>query len=259
MDDDDDDDKALRRTPWLTKLEYRLQVVGIDSPTLALASVALLTVVFFVAIRQGGVELSFEQLAAYEKRTVSFQGGSAYLVEVGLDAEPSIFHTMSKDAWVKVSHDVDYVAFIYTKFHDMTTTEEWIGRALRILSDSDLPELGMVLCSCGCVVSNALFRHVDSRWGGDECFVLPGFVLGSDLVYWMHEETPDATCARVAPLSSSRKTSVFASEIALAREQIEDLHRKLANQRRNPTGLKEWLAKKQSLLKRRKHQDEPRL
>jgi hypothetical protein len=74
-------------------------------------AIAIVTLVFFSAIRRHDVELSFDQLSAFERHVHTFGNKTVYVVSP--NKPDLVLATLPHDDWTKVSSKIDFVAFVY--------------------------------------------------------------------------------------------------------------------------------------------------
>jgi hypothetical protein len=197
---------------------------------LALIFVAfcVVTGAFYAAIRRHDVELSFDQLSAFERHVNTFGNRTVYVVDP-LQTDP-VLSTLPHEDWTKISHKIDYIAILYGDIYTVSALppEELVhtlGAALEKLRPHCY---GIVLFSCGCLVHNVLFQHVSARFNGMECAMLPGFVFEEHAVRWVDiPESPRGCPARETVLSKPWFT-LHSWSLAPARSEYSALRQHLA-------------------------------
>ncbi len=181
-------------------------------PALCVLVTLTTTLVYYVAIRQHNVELSFEQKMSLAQQTTVLANRTFYVTSKPDD----LVHTIATSDWAKVSARIDVVA--YTKVADSPL---WATKVSHALAAFNPPGLGVVLHPCGCVVPNALLRRSALRFGTDTCAMLPGFVFPSRHVAWIDEPPAAAKCEIKAPEHNWYAAHV--SKLAQARADFREL------------------------------------
>lgn len=162
-----------------------------------LFAVALLCVtgIYYVAMRQHNVELSFDQLSTFERQTRMVANRTLYLSEQHRsDATIDLAVALAREDWAKVSAKIEYVAFVFDDTFSFVGNRAWGLNVARAIASFDPPGLGLTLFPCGCVVPNAFLRRSDVRFAGLECAMLPGFVFPHSNVVFIEDPPSVHTC-----------------------------------------------------------------
>lgn len=175
------------KTPrsWLRRL---LPYAAPISVTLA---IAVVTGVYYVAIRTHSVELSFDQLSAFERQVSNLGNSSLYLIEPPRRDE--VMDSLSTEDWAKVSASIDLVAFIYDDPVSFVNTA-WLAKVNHAFKSMPFSGYGIVLFPCGCVIPNTVFVNTQVRFNGAECTMLPGFVIQNDFVAFIDTDSAKNPC-----------------------------------------------------------------
>jgi hypothetical protein len=201
--------------------------LDLDAAFFWLLLVACVTIMFFLNLRGGNVELNPSQVAEYERRTQVLSNSTVYIVEV--HRPEGLLSKLAPADWARVSTAIDYVAYVYDDLPAFLA-DEWVARVERVLRDPSAAHaprvragLGILLLPCGCVLPNAYFRAVAPRLGGMECLLLPGWVLPHGDVHWIPEISVDeeASCKRQKRIAASRVVAEYATELATIRRALE--------------------------------------
>lgn len=196
-----------------------------------LAVFILITLVFYFTIRHHDIELSFDQLSAFERQVHSLGNRTIYSIDVS--RKDAVFSKLSNDDWAKISRKIDYVAFTYDDFNSLTagTTshDQLFGTLSQELEGIQPHGYGIALFSCGCLLHNIMFQHVSTRFDGMECAMLPGFVLDNDDVRWVETALQDDACLNRDRLlgqpwfyAQLPKLSKARSEYSLVRKHLSE-------------------------------------
>jgi hypothetical protein len=170
------------------RLRTLLGVQQSDSCTsfaLFLIAFCIVTGAFYAAIRRHDVELSFDQLSAFERHVHTFGNRTVYIVDPS-HRDP-VLSTLAHEDWTKISYKIDYIAFLYNDMDSFTTmsSDEFVHKAASALEELKPHCYGISLFSCGCLIHNVLFQHTSTRFDGMECAMLPGFVFEEDAIQWV--------------------------------------------------------------------------
>lgn len=180
-------------TPLSTKLD-------LDSAFFWLLVAFLLTAFAFVSFRDRHLSLNNAQLAEYQRRSQFLSNSTVYIVEVGLPE--TLLHALSRSDWKRISDDIDLVAFVWDDL-PVFLTDAWVRAAEAVLSNPRNPTaISLALFDCGCVIPARYFTLVEQRLAGYECLLLPGWVLDSKRVHWLHVSDSDSCKRRNAVLGS---------------------------------------------------------
>jgi hypothetical protein len=164
------------------------------SCALVLVAFCIATAAFYAAIRRHDVELSFDQLSAFERHVHTFGNRTVYVVDPS-HPDP-VLSTLPHEDWTKISYKIDYVAFLYNDLYMFTnmTPDAFVHTAASALEELKPHCYGIALFSCGCLIHNVLFQHTSTRFDGMECAMLPGFVFEQDAIRWVHIPESAAGC-----------------------------------------------------------------
>lgn len=143
-----------------------------------LAALLVTTGVYYAAIRAHNVDLTFVEHSAFERQMHVIGNTTAYVVE--LDKE-SLLTTLPAEDWAALSGRIEAVVFTRGDMWGLLGSEvvEGVGRAVREVGK------GIVMFGCGCALRNEVVKGVGTRFGGDWCVMVPGFVVGSANVTWV--------------------------------------------------------------------------
>lgn len=158
----------------------------------AFCAVIVLSVVYYVAIRDHSVELSFDQLSAFERQVQTVGNHSVYVVEAG--QQDDVLSSLAREDWAHVSSRIDYVAFVYGDVSAVMDSDSWVRKVSGALEDMKPRGYGVVLFACGCVFPNIIFTDTKTRFQGYECAMLPGFVMGKDAVRFVNVSVVEEKC-----------------------------------------------------------------
>jgi len=210
-----------------TDLRNQMYKTCVAYSRLILCSFALLvsSCVYYVAIRSHTIELSFDQLSAFERQVQTIGNNSVYVVEPPKRDE--ILSSLPREDWAKLSSRIEYVAFVYDEMYSVIGSGTWIAEVSTLLSKMQPPGYGVVLFSCGCVVPNIVFTKTHIRFDGNECTMLPGFVFGKESVRFMDVKLPTLRCRNRDRVLSSRWYETNAWKLEDARSEHEALRKKL--------------------------------
>lgn len=159
-----------------------------------LMGVVCFSVVYFVAIQQHNVELSFDQLSMFDRQVQTVGNVSVYSAEAG--KRDALLGTLTTEDWAKVSSRIDYVAFVYGDTARGMRSAEWMRGIGGVLDRMRPRGYGIVLFKCGCVVPNFVFTKTRTRFDGFECAVLPGFVMGKEAVRFVEVPVAEEVCGK---------------------------------------------------------------
>lgn len=183
---------------------------------------AAITGVYFLAIQEHDVELSFDQQLELERQTYRIANHSMYMAKSGSDAD--LISALAHEDWSKVSKRIEWVVFSSRMKIEDRPTVEWTAKITSLFAEFVPPNLGVILFPCGCVVPNAFLTTGNSnsvRFGGDmECAMLPGFVFPHKYVAWT-----DAKPTKNHPQHCIHSAGWFAqheTKLARARQAFEN-------------------------------------
>lgn len=189
---------GTRRRPSRSHL---LRVLGLDTRAGA-ASFAILffvfllvTLAFDAAIKRHDVELSFDQLAAFERHVQTFGNRTVYTVDL---AKPDgVLSQLNSEDWTKLSWKIEFILFMYEDIFASTklSHDDLVQGLIEQLEGITPHGYGIALYSCGCMVHNVLFQHVSARFGSAVCAMLPGFVFPPKDVRWVEPGLKLPSCA----------------------------------------------------------------
>jgi len=217
-----------------------LQRQGYDVPFLLLLSTLFLTALFLIALQHKDVELTFEQLTDFEKRTYTHYSNTPaslnsttptliYVIDRPIHSE-SLFKSLAVEEWAIVSKEIQYVTILYESVMKMSG-DAWVNAGRHGLRNTSAPNLSIVLFECGCFVSNLLFMNVGTRFNGNECVVLPGFVIPDEYVVFrsrVEMGMEGMECEEeVRNIVESVKLDEYADLIESARVEYEEFRKKL--------------------------------
>lgn len=216
-----------RRSP--ARSRSALNKLDLDSAFFWLLLVFLLTVFTFLSLRDRHVQLNPNQVAEYERRSQFLSNSTVYIIEVS--RPEGLLTKLSANDWTKISADIDFVAFVFDDL-PLFLTDDWVAAAERVLLDRAQPHaarvsagVGVALFPCGCVIPNEYFRQVDTRLGGYECLLLPGWVLPHEDVHWLdvRESAAPETCKRRQNVLAARMTARYRKELKEIHEAVDAL------------------------------------
>lgn len=164
------------------------------SAVITAAAVLIFTCIYFIAIRQHNVELSFDQLSAFERRVQNVGNYSIYVVEAG--AKDDVLATLPREDWGKVANRVDFVAFVYGEVSGLIGGARWMEKVAKVFKVGMGRAYGIVLFECGCVVPNLVFKMTKTRFQGAECMMLPGFVMDKEAVRFVKSGMEGRKCLK---------------------------------------------------------------
>jgi len=160
-------------------------VVGV---VIGLLLTACVTGVYFLAIQEHDVELSFDQQLELERQTYRIANHSMYMAR---SSATDLISALSHEDWSKVSKRIDWVVFISISISissgakiEERPSVEWTAKMSALFADFVPPNLGIILFPCGCVVPNKFVTLANVRFSGMECAMLPGFVFPHKYVAW---------------------------------------------------------------------------
>lgn len=195
----------------------------------------ILTIVYFIAIRQHDVQLSFQQMSMLERRVHRIGNHTLYIVQ--LPTTDEFLTEFSADDWKKLSISrVDFVAFIYDDMQSfvstfvsspLTQSSPTIEGLLDKFQTLTPQQLSIVLFPCGCIIPNFMFMHTNTRFDGHECQMLPGFIMPKEAVAFVNLAMPSGTCrSREAVLAAPWYTN-YVYKLQKARDEYVSLRHKL--------------------------------
>lgn len=228
-----------------------LRLPGGGMTRLPLAAIAVvlgtivLTVVYYVAIRQQDVQLSFEQLTEFESHVQSAGNLSSYVVELPRrHGEELLVTALSASDWRKLSERrrIDFITFLYDDVDTMPPASTWLPHVAHRFSTDVVPTgYGVVLFHCGCIIPNVMFTRIQSRFDGYECVMLPGLVVPNNAVAFVNitelagsqqppqqQQQEQLPCARRNSVLSFKWYENFAWKLQKAREEHESLRSQLS-------------------------------
>lgn len=214
----------LRRTPYYLSQLSRFFSCNIGVLVTA-AAVLIFTCIYFIAIRQQNVELSFDQLSAFERRVQTVGNHSIYVVEAG--AKDDVLATLPRDDWGKVASRIDFVAFVYGEVSGMVGGVRWMEEVARVFKEGVGKAYGIVLFECGCVVPNLVFRETKTRFQGAECMMFPGFVMGKEVVRFVKGGIEDGKCLKRDTVLGGEWYNEHAWKLQDARMEHQELRKRI--------------------------------
>lgn len=194
-------------------------------PLLTLIAVVVVTAVYYAAIQSHDVELSFDQLSTFERQVTTVGNRSIYVCSGG-NAKDMIY-SLQQYEWEKVASNIDFVAFVYDEVYKMRLNSAWIEKVDGVLAESKPKGYGVVLFSCGCIIPNVVFRRTSVRFGGYECMMLPGFVMGNEHVHFEEMGSQQTRCKRRDKVTKCNWFDDNSFKLEQARREHEELRVKL--------------------------------
>lgn len=173
------------------------------------------------------MELSFNQLSAFERQVQTIGNISVYFVESPRRDE--FLTTFSREDWRKLSTRIQYVAFVYDDMYNVVSAGSWLSDVNGAFEKMPLPGYGIVLFSCGCVVPNDILTETRSRFGGFECLMLPGLVMSKEHVTFIDVKMPGDRCKRRESILSSPWYDEHSWKLQRARDEHLELRTKLSS------------------------------
>ena len=209
---------------------YQLKRILRNNATLLLTFIVFLVLIpiYFFAIRSHDVELSFNQLSAFERQIQTIGNYTIYIVDP-LKNEDEILSTFSRKQWSKVSTQIDYIAFIYDEI-DAVIGPSWVSGAITQFKNHYPNGYGMMLFSCGCIIPNLIFTEMDVRFNGFECSLLPAFVIPKNFISFVNTTLPTHRCSKRDAVLGRQWYDENIEKLGVARSQ----HRILRETLRNP-------------------------
>ncbi|PXF44143.1 hypothetical protein BWQ96_06116 [Gracilariopsis chorda] len=195
------------------------------APVLSLVTVIVVTAVYYTAIRSHDVELSFDQLSAFERQVTTLGNRSIYVCSGG-NAKDMIY-SLHRYEWEKVASKIDFVAFVYDEVYRMRLNSAWVEAVAGLLRESKPNGYGVVLFSCGCIIPNVVFQRTEVRFGGYECMMLPGFVMSHEFVHFEELAAQRTPCRKRERITKSNWYEENSFKIEEARREHEELRVKL--------------------------------
>lgn len=197
-------------------------------PFVFFCAVLVLSAVYFIAIQSHSIELSFDQLSAFERQVQTIGNNSVYVVEPPKRDE--IFSSLGHEDWAKVASRIDYVAFFYDDMYSIIGRGNWISLVSESLAKLQPPGYGIVLFSCGCVIPNVIFTNTQTRFDGYECTMLPGFVMQKEHVRFIEVDLPEQGCKNRDAVLAAHWYETNAWKLEDARNEHDRLRTKLLSQ-----------------------------
>lgn len=198
------------------------------SAVITTAAVLIFTCVYFIAIRQHNIELSFDQLSAFERRVQTVGNYSIYVVEA--DATDDVLATLPKEDWGKVANRIDFVAFVYGEVSGLIGGVRWMAEVAKVFKEKLGRSYGIVLFECGCVVPNLVFKMTKTRFQGAECMMLPGFIMGKEAVRFVKSGTEGRMCMKRDAVLGGGWYNEHAWKLQDARAEHQDLRKKIGGE-----------------------------
>lgn len=196
-------------------------------PFLSLVAVFVLTGIYYNAIKSQNVELSFDQLSAFERQVIMVGNRSVYTVDPLQRDE--LLKSLSRSEWVNVASNIDVVAIMYDDLHSVMNPA-LMQRIDSVLMRNSPKGYGVVSFSCGCFIPNFIFKETQTRFSGFECLILPGFVMSQEHVHFIDIELPDGHCRNRKKVMRSSWYESNEEKLAEARKEHKSLKKKLLNQ-----------------------------
>lgn len=201
-------------------------ILTYTTPLLTLLVTALITAVYYFAIQAHNVELSFDQLSAFERQVSTVGNNSLYIVEP--PRHDDILTSLSKHDWAKLSSRIDYVIFVYDDMY-ASVDASWLHHVSDSFGAMSPKGYGLILFSCGCIIPNIVFAATQTRFDGFECTMLPGFVIASQSVAFIDIHLPNARCNNRDAILESPWYETNAWKLDNARREHEQLTTSLLN------------------------------
>lgn len=189
-----------------------------------MCAIVIFSIVYFVAIRHHSVELSFDQLSAFERQVHTVGNHSLYAVEMG--AKDDVLASLPNDDWAKVAGRIDYVAYMYEDVVRGMASMSWVDPLVTQFETRLTKGYGIMLFECGCLIPNVVFRETRTRFQGAECMMLPGFVMAKDVVKFATVATHAKCQTREARLAAAWY-SEHAWKLGEARREHSQLRKKI--------------------------------
>lgn len=216
---------ATQRSRKTLARSYSKTILPYSGPILFVTAVLIVSAIYYFAIAHHNVELSFDQLSAFERQVTTIGNRSLYVVEPPRYDE--IFTTLPMHVWAKLSSRIDYVAFVYDDLYSVMNSA-WLRRVAQSFDSTSPKGYGIVLFSCGCVVPNIVFTRTKTRFNGSECTMLPGFVVGNEAVRFLDVKLPDGRCKRRDQVLRSKWYEDNVWKLEDARREHAELRRNLS-------------------------------
>lgn len=203
-------------------------IVSYAAPILLAAIFLILVAVYFFAIRNHSVELSFDQLAAFERQVTNIGNRSIYIVEPPRKDE--ILSSLPREDWARISNRIDYVAFVYDDPYNIINNA-WLQKVSAAFDIMSMKGYGIVLFSCGCVIQNLILANTKTRFNGAECTMLPGFVLSNEAVSFIDINLPGGRCKNRDKVMEGLWYQTYSWKLEDARREHDELRQSLLGSR----------------------------
>ncbi|CAN8071490.1 unnamed protein product [Agarophyton chilense] len=203
------------------------KAIGSAAPFLGVIALLCVTGIYYNAIRSHNVELSFDQLSAFERQLTTIGNRSIYFRDA-LRAD-DMLNTLQRHEWAKVASNVDFVAFVYDEMYRLMS-EAWLQQVDKVLKESKVEGYGIVLFSCGCIIPNLIFMETEMRFDGYECMMLPGFVMSHDFVHFRDIPVRRKRCRKRDAVMKANWYEDNGWKVEEARREHEELRMKIMMQ-----------------------------